>query len=286
MRGTVLFVILALMLAAAIGVLSFHTDRIIALKRPPASLGQWYKPANKRQVWLHTMFKLRREMLALEIYAQDKDPERLSKWSAKFGGDYRKIAEMVPEWEDRLNRDALAALESAAAEHRFEDIADALGELSQTCKSCHEDFRAVTATLYRAPDFSGVKVQGVPSYNDHMKGLTQQVNRIKIGFVDNQDEAALTAYEELADGMKRLGNTCATCHKKLAQPYPNPAQTEALAKLKDSLEKGQLKDKGRALGTLAVLACARCHATHRQSFDVRNLFGEKKSLGEWLDHSK
>ena len=40
-----------------------------ALMLPPTSLAQWYKPANKRQVWLHNMFKLRRELQAVVEYA-------------------------------------------------------------------------------------------------------------------------------------------------------------------------------------------------------------------------
>ena len=35
---------------------------------PPESLAQWYKPANKRQVWLHTLFRLRREILTVFDY--------------------------------------------------------------------------------------------------------------------------------------------------------------------------------------------------------------------------
>ena len=40
----------------------------MSLEIPPAVLEKWYKPANKRQVWLHTMFRLRREMQAIDEY--------------------------------------------------------------------------------------------------------------------------------------------------------------------------------------------------------------------------
>ena len=45
----------------------------VVLDKPPESLKQWYKPDNKRQVWLHTMFRLRREMQAINEYADQKD---------------------------------------------------------------------------------------------------------------------------------------------------------------------------------------------------------------------
>ena len=35
----------------------------------PESLAEWYKPKNERQVWLHTMFAMRRELQAIAEYA-------------------------------------------------------------------------------------------------------------------------------------------------------------------------------------------------------------------------
>ena len=43
--------------------------REVNFNKPPSTIAQWYKPANKRQVWLHTMFRLRREMQAMGEYA-------------------------------------------------------------------------------------------------------------------------------------------------------------------------------------------------------------------------
>ena len=81
----------------------------VSLKKPPASLEEWYKPANKRQVWLHTMFRLRREMQAIAEYAKQNEPAAnnqvvMQKWIKRLQQDYNKIADMVPEWEKKLNQ--------------------------------------------------------------------------------------------------------------------------------------------------------------------------------------
>lgn len=285
MRWAVFVILQGLILAVLLMIFSSHTEHVIALKRPPASIGQWYKPDNKRQVWLHTMFKLRREMQALRLYAEEKDAANLSKWAASFSKDYRKMAEMVPQWEGRLNLDALEDFEEAVAEHDYAEVKSELGELGQSCKSCHKDFRAVTATLYRAPDFATIKIDGSPSYNDFMNSLSEQVNFIKIGYGDGNDAAARAAFNKLSAGMDTLGQTCINCHKRPEMPYPDDGLKQALASLDSALETGTTKDKGRALGTLAVLACARCHSTHRLSGDARKLFSKHKSIGELLDHS-
>lgn len=285
MRWSVFFLLQFLVVVVLGGIFWGHTEHVIALKRPPASLAQWYKPANERQVWLHTMFNLRRQMLAIDIYSKAEDAENLNKWTKGLGESYRKISQMVPEWDNRLDLDTLGALEEAAAENRYADASAAMGKLGQSCKSCHKDFRAIAATLYRAPDFSAMKVGDYTSMKDHMKALSDHVNRIKIGFVDGRDEAALEALLALSRDMEALGGTCASCHEKSPRAYPDAAMSAALADMDGALKNGALKDKGRALGTLAVLACARCHETHRLSYDARQLFGARKSAGELLDHS-
>jgi len=284
MRWFVFIVLQVLILSVIAGIFYIHKDRVIILKEPPISIAQWYKPQNKRQVWLHTMFNLRREMLAIEIYAKEQNPENLKKWSAALSKDYQKIAEMVPEWKKRLDLPLIAGMEKNVAEQRYGDVTQSLEALKKNCESCHKDFRAVTAAMYRAPDFSGLKLDDSTTLISHMETLNNQVNQIKIGFVDERPEAALAALAGLREGMNALGKTCNTCHRESPKPYPTGEMTQALATLEVKLNGGTLKEKGEALGTLAVMACANCHGTHRIPYDTRTLFTKKKPWGELLKH--
>ena len=86
---------------------SKYSEDTVTLKSPPTSLERWYKPANKRQVWLHTMFRLRREMQAIGEYASTNDSAAnnraaMQKWIKRLDKDYNKIADMVPEWEKKI----------------------------------------------------------------------------------------------------------------------------------------------------------------------------------------
>lgn len=274
-----------LIVAAVVAVVHMHDDHVIVAKNPPQSIAQWYKPENKRQVWLHTMFELRREMLAIETYALAEDPENLNKWAEKLDKDYRKIASMVPEWTPRLDLDALAAVQEGIAKKRYTDVVTALGGLNDSCRSCHTDFRAVTAALYRSPDFSGLKLADGKPLNEHMTALSRYVNHIKIAFVDGRDTDALVAFADLKTGMAELGGTCVRCHDKLGKKvYPDTAVSEAMAKLEENLRTGDEKAKGRSLGMVAVLACAQCHGTHRLAFDAKVLLGREKNWQSLLRH--
>jgi len=285
MRWSVVVVIFALLLSAGGWLLYSHQSRVIVLKEPPASLAKWYKPQNKRQVWLHTMFKLRREMLAVGIYAKAQDGESVQKWLAKLSKDYRKIADMAPEWKGRLDLLVMAELQNSADDNRFDDIAKQLTELSENCTACHGEYRAVTAMTYRAPDFSQLKINGSTPLKTHMRTLSEQVNRINIAAIDGKTDAALDAFADLTGSMNRLGGICADCHKTDPQTYPDAKMSEAMATLGQSLRGDSLNDKGQALGAVAVMACATCHGTHRLSYDAKQLFNGKMGLRDLLRHS-
>ncbi len=285
MRWSYFIVIQCLIIFIIAGVFYIHQDKVIVLKEPPESISQWYKPQNKRQVWLHTMFKLRREILAIEIYAKTQDDENLKKWIEKLNEDYYKIAEMVPEWGKKLDLISIGEIQKSAKEKRYNDVTHALDELDKSCKSCHADFRAVTATIYRAPDFSEMKIDDSKTLISHMRTMSKQVNQIKIAFVDGRQDAALLALIELEKGMNSLGSICVNCHKNASKEFPNGQMIQTMADLEQSLKTGSLKEQGKALGTLAVMVCAECHGTHRLAYDAKNLFGKKKSWGELLKHS-
>ena len=284
MRWSHFIFLQCLLIAFAGGLIFMHQDQVMLIKTPPPSLAKWYKPENKRQEWLHNMFKLRREMQAVKIYSDNKDTKNLDKWITQLSEHYLKIADMVPQWQKKLDKISLADLQKNAKERNFKQISLSLEELNESCVSCHQDFRTITATLYRAPDFSSMKIDGSIDLASHMDKLTKQINQIKIASVDGKQDVALGALSDLKEGMQTLGTTCSNCHEKENLQYPTDTVNLTVNSLEQNLKTGTLKDQGRDLGTLAVLACARCHGTHRLSFDSRELFSNPLSLKELIKH--
>ena len=278
MRWPHFILLQCLLIAAAGAVIYIHKDRVILIKKPPASLAQWYQPENKRQVWLHNMFKLRREMQAVRFYSDNEDMKHLQKWVARLNEHYLKIGEMVPEWSGRLDRNTIAQLQDSAENGNYQNVSDALDKLAESCDACHSDYRAVTAVIYRAPDFSSLE------FDTLMQKLSKQINRIKIASEDGISNVALSSLAELKHGLNRLGKTCSGCHKKEQPIYPGEKTAKALASLEQSLTSGTPREQGRALGELAVLACARCHGTHRLAYDSRRLMSNEQDWLELVKH--
>jgi len=284
MRWSHFILLQCLLVMIAGGIVYFHKDRVVLIKSPPASLAQWYKPENKRQVWLHNMFKLRREMQAVRFYADNNDAKHLEKWVTLLSEHYLKTGEMVPEWNKKLDLEAIAGLQESASSQRYQDVSRALDDLDESCKSCHADYRTVTAAMYRTPDFFLMEIGPSTSLKTHMEELTRQVNQVKIASEDGMKDVALSSLSDLVKGINTLGETCSNCHKKDTRVYPDETIKTTISSLEESLRTGTLKDQGRELGTLAVLACARCHGTHRLAYDAGKLFTDRQSWVELIKH--
>ena len=263
----------ALILCASPAVLG-DSEKLLQL--PPASLAQWYKPVNKRQVWLHTMFSLRREILAVSDYLALQDQERLKQWSDRLAKDYRKIGEMVPEWQDELELDQLSALQQAVGAGDYAGAATAVRKLGLSCRSCHREYRAVAAAIYRTADFSNISVEDAESleeesYEKVMERLSLLVNRIKIASMDGRKQAAAGSLQDLRRRLGDLSQSCEQCHKDQAprERILGGATQKSLAALEQAIESADIKETGHMLGTLAVQVCARCHGAHRTLYDLR-----------------
>ena len=285
MRWTRFIFLLCLLIAVVLSTVAYiHKDKVNLYKTPPESLAKWYMPENKRQEWLHNMFKLRREMQAVKLYSTSNENEFLDKWTAQLSEHYLRISEMVPEWEQELDIDALTRLQLSVKERDQQSVSLALDDIKASCDSCHQDYRITVATMYRAPDFSSIKLSNSVEYKKHMQTLIRQLNEVKIAAEDGKRDVALSSLSELKHGIQLQGETCVQCHDKETKLYPNVKITKTIANLEQSLVMGTRKEQGKSLGSLAVQACASCHGTHRIAYDNRKAFVDGPNWRELIKH--
>lgn len=252
-------------------------DIPVTLDIPPASLEKWYKPANKRQVWLHTMFRLRREMQAISEYAALNDRVTMQKWIKRLEDDYTKIPEMVPEWEKEIKPRLLDELEMFAEKGDTYRITKTLEMIERTCDDCHNNYQPLVTAMYRSPNYHDIRIENnngtLISFEDNMEELSTSVNRILIALDDGQTSSALQASQTLTQQLKDLGASCSNCHQ--GDDYPHDrilgnTTSEHLKTLQENISKGLVKDSQKLMGEIAVTVCARCHNTHRIVYDLRN----------------
>lgn len=275
MKYSAAFLLITLIFGA--GIVPSYAGPQSSLDTPPTSLEEWYKPANKRQVWLHTMFRLRREMQAISEYAEQKDQVSMKKWIDRLEKDYNKIADMVPEWGKEIKPRLLPELEMFAKKGDTPRLAKTLKMIQRTCDDCHVDYQPLVTAIYRSPHYDDIKIKDLngtgQSFNDNMEALSDSVNRILIALDDGHKAIALQARQNLVDQLQNLGDSCNSCHKDDKYPRERILGKETqqrLETLQANISKGQVKDSQKLMGEIAVTVCARCHNTHRIVNDLRN----------------
>lgn len=250
----------------------------IQFELPPDSLAQWYKPANKRQVWLHTMFRLRREMQAVENYLAEGDGEHVQKWSQRLIKDYSSIAKMVPEWRDELELEWLEKLRESAKSSDFEMVSLSLKKLRHSCRSCHDSYQAQTVLLYRVPNYLELKISGPDhrevSYPDLMDQLSLAINQIKIAIEDREWQTAQHAVVLLNQRLDLLQQSCGNCHKEplSTERILGKKSRQLLHLLSQQVKQKSAKSAASTLGKTAVAICAKCHGIHRTLGDLKRRF--------------
>lgn len=255
----------------------------INLERPPESLAQWYKPDNKRQVWLHTMFKLRREMQALREYAGQEDSNSMKSWISDFSKHYKNIPIMVPEWKDKIKPQLIDTLKKHTENKDFYKVALTLNKIDDTCDNCHNDYQAQVTVLYRSPNFDKININDVDgnpqSIENNMQDLSMYVNQVLIGLKDGDSNRALIASKNLDLQLKNMIPACTGCHKDDSYPVQRvlgETTKNQLKKLQSHISNKQIKESQKLMGTIAVTVCSRCHNTHRVVYDIRNKLQSNK----------
>ncbi|MFA5625986.1 MAG: hypothetical protein WCX90_05705 [Thiohalomonadaceae bacterium] len=247
------------------------------LSLPPDSLAQWYPPANKRQVWLHTMFSLRRAMQAVGEYNALGDDKLTVQWAERFAKSYKQLAKMVPEWSDEIEETQADNLVTAAKQGDQNGVNSALHRLGTTCRSCHNENRAMVTLIYRIPDYRDVTVESSETleeipYPKHMERMGMLMNRIKIAQQDQRHKIAQESGNGFIAATKDLSTSCTTCHKEDKAPreriFGAMAQ-QALSKLNDGLSQNDTQQTDEALGVLGAYTCGRCHSIHKNTAELR-----------------
>jgi len=240
----------------------------------PPSLAQWYKPRNKRHVFLHLMFALRRELQAVREYAATGDGERALAWAGRLERDYWQIGRMVPEWKRYLDDGLLQTLMAAVRAEDGANIFRAADRLDESCDRCHREYQALAALKYRTVDFDHIELvegQADSRYPAFMKKLGLTVNRIRIAAEDGRWGAAGMAARRLRDQLALLGRGCTRCHRERAsrERILGGGMLKAFTELQRAIARKDLKQLRAGLGRAAVSVCARCHSLHKLGSDLR-----------------
>jgi cytochrome c556 len=222
------------------------------------------------------MFSMRRAMPAIGEYNALDEHALSARWAERFAKDYKSLAEMVPEWSDEIEARQADKLLEAARAGDGDGVSSALRRLGTTCRSCHNENRAMVTLIYRTPDFDRATVELEDTleeiaYHDHMERMGSLMNRIQIAQQDGRNAVAKEAGQAFIAAVKDLAGSCSSCHEDEAprERILGARAQQALAKLEQGLERDDAKTSGAALGELGAYSCGRCHSIHKNTVELR-----------------
>lgn len=265
-------------LMAALPVLGEELPEQARLSVPPASLAQWYPPHQEQPVFFFNMLTLGRAMQATGDYATLQDRERLKKWATRLVEGYRKVREMVPEWEGELELQWADRLTRAAAEGDYDTVDKALRRLGTSCRSCHNEYRTATRVLYHVPDYHEVMIESSETleeipYPDAMEDLAILMNRIAIATEDGRQASARQALERFGTLMMDMAASCSACHEDakavVGRVYGTDTESRLTA-LGAAVERGDARALHGELGRIGGSVCASCHGVHKPAAAMRH----------------
>lgn len=272
----IFFLGLFLFVTASYSTSALATKAETLIKYPPDTLQQWYKPANKRQVWLHSMFRLRRSLQAIEDYAEKQNTAGMYKWTQQLEKDYKSLSEMVPEWTERVDNSLVSELLTTTSSGDIDQSRTLIRKLRKNCLSCHDDYLPLVAAIYRSPDYDHIKVPAenntTLSYHKAMEALSTSINRILIAMDDNAKTTAIQASNALSQQLDQLATSCQQCHD---DSYPverilGEATQQTLKQIDTAIKSDQVKDTKKLMGDIGVTVCSRCHNIHRSVYDLKS----------------
>lgn len=256
--------------------LAHSQEKQVNFSKPPESIKNWYQPDNKHQIWLHTMFNLRRQMQAIAEYVAYEDASHLNQWVSRFAKTYQSIGKMVPQWQDELEMEWLNKMIVAAKVGDYKTVLRAQRKIRQSCGGCHKEYKIAVAALYRTPNFDTIKVEDSNTLEEldiskSMNGMSNMMNRMLIALTDGYFERAQNAWEIFQHRLEDITTICHRCHKTDRQKnyIMGEHMMTSFDKLSSAIAQKQAKQAKNQIAKIAVNVCAKCHAIHRTLDDIR-----------------
>jgi len=232
----------------------------------PQSLAQYYE--TKPSLYLIKMFELSESMVGITVNIQQGDMENASKYSNEFSQNYEHSAEMVPEWQEYYDLDAVDKIGTALEINNIPGVFDAMGEVGATCTGCHVENNPAVWNKYNWNDFRDLKMntpQGPQQwvYAKNMY-LLAGYDGIGINIKQGNPSAANQSFYLFKTMFYNMSDTCKSCHTSEPRYYVSEDVQTMIDEMGEKINAGDSANLSAADGIRQGIGmeCYRCHVLH------------------------
>lgn len=265
-----------------IPILSYANDMVI--KEPPKSLDKLYPPISKEQKWVHLMHTMSGHFGGVFVDMAEKDWENAEKHANQLVETYKEAADLVPEWKDYFDHDAVKSFAAEVKTRDPEKINKAKVPVGKTCGKCHAEQYVGVWTKYQWPSIESIKLidpvgEKEFKYDKYMWLLVSSLNGMTVNFEEGQYDRSKKALGNFKKQYMELKSVCAKCHTgdTVKQFFVGEDITKAFANLDTELSAAKPNPANfwKNVETVSGEGCKKCHLTHRSYVIIRDAWEKK-----------
>lgn len=256
------------------------------IKKPPASLDQLYPPKSLESKWIQQMHAISGNFGGVFVDMREKDWENAEKQAAQLIESYKKTAEMISEWKDYFDHDAVKAFAEAVKTRDPEKIGKAAGPVGKTCNKCHEEQIVGVWTRYHWPSVEHMKItdpvdEKEMEYGKYMGAINGAFKGVTVNFGEGQYDRALKSADVFKKRLMELKSTCSKCHvtDNVKQFFVGDEVAKAMDAMRAELAapKPDPAKFWKSVGDIGKQSCKMCHLTHRSYAIIQEVWDEEEA---------
>ncbi|MFC1716624.1 hypothetical protein ACFL6S_23350 [Candidatus Poribacteria bacterium] len=232
------------------------------IRKPPASLDKYYPPEAEGPQYLFAMFAVEGPLMGFMTHLQGGDMAKAKEYFETFKAEYKRVAEMVPEWRVHYWPDEpVNNLEAALGSGNPAAVGPAVGALMQSCTRCHNETMSAVWARYQKP---------LAELGEFMFDLVGPMGAVNTYTAEGEFGKARGAFGLFQERMDELAESCGSCHDT-ERAYYVSADVQALMKtVADALE-AEAPNAEKILGTMQKIGAENCYKCHKVHIPISNI---------------
>jgi cytochrome c556 len=235
----------------------------------PSSLDSFYPPRAEGPYYLFEMLKLDTLFSGIAADVMEGDLPGAVNSFGEFESQYRKVSQMVPEWEGYYSMAMVQRLGKELKKGGRDETMAAFGEVGKSCHQCHIAKMVPAQQRYHWGRFAEITVLDPLSrqqteFASFKKYLSTNMAGITVNLMQGQVENARRQFDGFRARFETLKGSCLNCHDDEMAYFVDGG----VEKLLDDLNRA-LSEKKVDPGTIGTMiqgvgreSCFKCHLVH------------------------
>jgi hypothetical protein len=243
---------------------------------PPSSLDRFYPPTAPAPTYLIEMFNLAGPLEGIGVDLQEQDIQGIKTNYQAFQTQYRKSADMVPEWKNKFPEKPVTELGTAIDSGDPAKIGPAMAEVGKLCGDCHAAFQVKVQQRYHWKNVAEIKVKDPLTgqemeYVDFMWALAGPFSGITVNLREGQVDNARKNFDAFSARFDTMATeTCKDCHsdpsgKEIPRKYYVDDEMKAVVSQLGQALEAPSPDAAmieQLTGAIGNASCVGCHFVH------------------------